>query len=136
MDGPYMVRRRMRATARTGEQVNIAYGTFLNCSHGIIYYKDKPLCNDDCQLQKDYLVEATHPGVRDRAKMINDILKLLTYASPDDTKTQRRWDKLWKDEYANQFRRQDFEDYWLWSNKFYDAGFADLSYIYNIITKV
>nr|DAU93346.1 MAG TPA: hypothetical protein [Caudoviricetes sp.] len=136
MDGQYMVRKRLRALSRTGEKVNIPYGTMLKCVNGIIYWKDDILCNDDCQMQKDYLVQANSPDVSQRAYLINDILKSLSLPTPDDSKVKERWQVLWKDIWANQFRRKDFEDFWLWSNKFYDAEEADLRRLCKLISKV
>ena len=91
MDGQYMVRKRLRALSRTGEKVNIPYGTMLKCVNGIIYWKDDILCNDDCQMQKDYLVQANSPDVSQRAYLINDILKLLSLPTPDNPKVKERW---------------------------------------------
>ena len=136
MDGQYMVRKRLRALSRTGEKVNIPYGTMLKCVNGIIYWKDDILCNDDCQMQKDYLVQANSPDVSQRAYLINDILKLLSLPKPDNPKVKERWEILWKDPWANEFRRKDFEDFWLWSNKFYDAEEADLRKLCKLISKV
>lgn len=136
MDGQYMVRKRLRALSRTGEKVNIPYGTMLKCVNGIIYWKDDILCNDDCQMQKDYLVQANSPDVSERAYLINDILKLLSLPTPDNPKVKERWEILWKDPWANEFRRKDFEDFWLWSNKFYDAEEEDLRKLCKLISKV
>ena len=136
MDGQYMVRKRLRALSRTGEKVNIPYGTMLKCVNGIIYWKDDILCNDDCQMQKDYLVQANSPDVSQRAYLIDEILKLLNLPTPDNPKVKERWQILWKDPWANEFRRKDFEDFWLWSNKFYDAEEADLRKLCKLISKV
>ena len=136
MDGQYMVRKRLRALSRTGEKVNIPYGTMLRCVNGIIYWKDDILCNDDCQMQKDYLVQANSPDVSQRAYLINEILKLLSRSAPYSPKVEKRWELLWKDPWANEFRRKDFEDFWLWSNKFYDAEEPDLRRLRNLISKV
>lgn len=136
MDGQYMVRKRLRALSRTGEKVNIPYGTMLKCVNGIIYWKDDILCNDDCQMQKDYLVQANSPDVSQRAYLINDILKMLSLPTPDNPKVKERWQILWKDPWANELRRKDFEDFWLWSNKFYDAEEADLRKLCKLISKV
>lgn len=136
MDGQYMVRKRLRALSRTGEKVNIPYGTMLKCVNGIIYWKDDILCNDDCQMQKDYLVQANSPDVSQRAYLINDILKLLSLPTPDNPKVKERWQILWKDPWANELRRKDSEDFWLWSNKFYDAEEADLRKLCKLISKV
>ena len=136
MDGQYMVRKRLRALSRTGEKVNIPYGTMLKCVNGIIYWKDNILCNDDCQMQKDYLVQANSPDVSQRAYLIDEILKLLNLPTPDNPKVKERWQILWKDPWANEFRRKDFEDFWLWSNKFYDAEEADLRKLCKLISKV
>lgn len=136
MDGQYMVRKRLRALSQTGEKVNIPYGTMLKCVNGIIYWKDNILCNDDCQMQKNYLVQANSPDVSQRAYLIDEILKLLSLPTPDNLKVKERWQILWKDPWANEFRRKDFEDFWLWSNKFYDAEEADLRKLYKLISKV
>lgn len=136
MDGQYMVRKRLRTLSRTGEKVNIPYGTMLKCVNGIIYWKEDILCNDDCQMQKDYLVQANSPDVSKRAYLINGILKLLSLPTPDNPKVKERWQILWKDPWANEFRRKDFEDFWLWSNKFYDAEEADLRKLCKLISKV
>ena len=136
MDGQYMVRKRLRALSRTGKNVNIPYGTMLKCVDGIIYWKDDILCNDDCQMQKEYLVQANSPDVSQRAYLINKIVKLLGPPTPDDVKSKKRWEMLWKDTWANKFRRKDFEDFWLWSNKFYDAEEADLRKLCELISKV
>ena len=136
MDGQYMVRKRLKALSRTGEKVNIPYGTMLNCVNGLVYWKGSIRCNDDCQMQKDYLVQANSPDVSARAYLINDILKLLSLPTPDDPKVKDRWQILWEDPWANEFRRKDFEDFWLWSNKFYDAEEADLRKLYKLISKV
>ena len=136
MDGQYMVRKRIRTLSRTGEKVNIPYGTMLKCVNGIIYWKDYILCNDDCQMQKDYLVQANSPDVSQRAYLIDEILKLLSLPTPDNPKVKERWQILWKDPWANEFRRKDFEDFWLWSNKFYDAEEADLRKLCKLISKV
>lgn len=136
MDGQYMVRKRLKALSRTGEKVNIPYGTMLRCVNGIIYWKGNILCNDDCQMQKDYLVQANSPDVSQRAYLIDDILKLLSLSMPDNPKVKERWEILWKDPWANEFRRKDFEDFWLWSNKFYDAEESDLRKLCKLISKV
>ena len=136
MDGQYMVRKRLKDLSRTGKKVNIPYGTILTCINGIIYWEGDILCNDDCQMQKNYLVQANSPNVSERAYLINDILKLLSLPTPDDSKVKERWEVLWKDPWANEFRRKDFEDFWLWSNKFYDAEEDDLRRICKIISKV
>ena len=136
MDGQYMVRKRLRALSRTGEKVNIPYGTMLKCVNGIIYWKDDILCNDDCQMQKDYLVQANSPDVSQRAYLINDILKLLSLPTPDNLKVKERWQILWEDPWANEFRRKDFEDFRLRSNKLYDAEEADLINLRKLISKV
>lgn len=138
MDGQYMTRKRLRGLGQEMQQVNIPYGTLLECRGGIIYWKEKALCSDDCQMQKDYLVQANDINPKARGDLIEKILSLLGPPCMNAKKSEieqrdARWKKLWDDEYSQRFRRQDFDDYWLWSNVFYDANYMDLSYIYNLI---
>lgn len=139
MDGQYMVRRRLKGQNRKGQPINIPYGTLLECREGLIYWKDEVICNDDCQMQKDYLIQANDTNPKGRADLIEKIFKLLAskeYSNEaEDKKRQARWDALWKDKTANEFRRQDYEDYWLWNNRFYDAAYQDLNYIYELIRR-
>lgn len=139
MDGQYMVRRRLRDIGREGQKVNIPYGTILECKDGLIYWKGQVLCNDDCKLQKDYLIQANDSNPKGRAELIDSIFSLLTvkeYSTEQEEKKRlKRWEVLWQDEKANTFRRQDYTDYWLWTNKFFDAPYIELNYIYNLIRR-
>ena len=81
-------------------------------------------------------MQANSPNLSERAYLINNITKLLSLPTPDDSKVKERWEVLWNDTWANGFRRKDFEDFWLWSNKFYDAEEEDLRKLYKLISKI
>lgn len=138
MDKDYMVRKRLRELGREGQRVNIPYGTVLRCADHLIYWNGQVLCSDDCQMQKDYLIIADLTDPKGRAKLVDTIIQLLGIpiecGKVEDLR-QERWNRLWSSEWANTFRRQDFSDYWLWTNKFYNAEYEDLKKLYDIIMK-
>lgn len=140
MEGKYMVRKRLRGIDTERKEVNIPYGTILECQAGWIRYRGRVLCFEDCQMQKNYLVQANSPNPKERATVIEDILYLLrrpgNHATPKEIQAyDSRWKAIWDDSELQKYRRNDFEDYWLWNNKFYDAEYVELLYILNKIRR-
>lgn len=140
MEGKYMVRKRLRGIDTEKKEVNIPYGTIIECKAGWIRYRGRVLCFEDCQMQKDYLVQANSPNPKERATAIEDILYLLrrpgNHATPKEVQAyDSRWKEIWDDPNLQKYRREDFEDYWLWNNKFYDAEYVELLYILNKIRR-
>lgn len=122
----YIVTKRFKGVAITGD-VNLPYGTELECSGGVISTLDgKSLCFDHSQNAYDYMARNDDGRGLERGKLTQDIVKRLAVV---DDKHQARWNELWDDERAEKFRRKDHGDFWLWSYDFYNAEIADLEYI-------
>ena len=65
-----------------------------------------------------------------RGELTQKIIKVL---AKRDNNYQKRWDKIWSDMSLLKFKRDEFDDYWLWNHEFYNAKIEDLKYIYNKI---
>lgn len=126
----YITRKRLK-TKTLGGDINLPYGTKLNCVDSLIYYKDRPICFSTSQIAYDYLSRDDDGLGLERGKLINEIKSRL---AKNDTNHQARWDKIWDNEaILGKFRRQDISDHWLWGFEFYNAEIKDLQFILNLI---
>lgn len=133
----YIITKRFKGEAICGN-VNLAYGTKLYHHAGAIWLDaDHPLCYDHAQNAYDYMARDDDGMGLKRGELIRDIMaRLAKRDSRDDPKYQARWDVIWDDPTLRRFKRDDFDDYWLWNYDFYNADIADLEYILNKIKEV
>lgn len=59
--------------------------------------------------------------------------KILAAVSKRDKDHQARWDRLWGDKLADQYRDHGYADFWVWDRTFYDAPVADLRHIATLV---
>ena len=61
----------------------------------------------------------------ERGKLSHAIIKTLGgfNANPE------RWEKIFTDDLAQKYRRPEHQDYWLWSDAFFNASIEDLKYL-------
>lgn len=126
----YITNKRFKGKCLCGE-INLPYGTPCDLKENIIYYQGKPICFVSSQNAYDYFSNNFDFRGLERGKLVEKIQKIL---QKRDDKYQYRWNKLWDDKKANEFRRQEIEDYWLWNFNFYNAKIEDLEYILNKIS--
>ena len=50
-----------------------------------------------------------------------------------DANYQNRWDKVWSDEVCQKYKREDYEDFWLWNHDFYQADIDVLRHIAKLV---
>ena len=124
----YVCRKRARFNSLSGN-VNIPYGTAIDCSGNMLYLDGKPLCSDHSQNAHDYFSLDDDGRGLERGDLVGRITKLLERKDKDH---QDRWDKIWGDETSQKYKR-DMEDYWLWGHDFYGAPVEDLKHIANSI---
>lgn len=133
----YIIRKRYTGNDLTGTKMNIPFGTKLDSidldGQPIIFHNDTPICYPTSQVVKDYMVSDDDDNGELRAELINNIRNIL---EKNDDKHQDRWDKLWEDETASNFRNKELDDHWLWSTEFYSAPIIALQHIFGLIKNV
>lgn len=65
-----------------------------------------------------------------RGKLTQAIQKALAKRDGD---YQKRWDKVWNDEICQQFKRKEYDDYWLWNHEFFNADIDSLKHIAKLV---
>lgn len=121
----YVAIKRTRFHSLSGD-VNIPYGTKIDCANGILHINGKPLCFERSQNAYNNFAKNDDGMGLERGKLIQTILKTLCKR---DKNHQDRWDRVWKDPICQQYKRPDHTDHWIWNYEFYNADVADLKYI-------
>ena len=129
----YVVTKRLKTKTLCGE-VNLPYGTKLDCQGEFILYNNRPMCGIKSQNAYDYLSQDTDGQGLKRGELVHEIQRCL---AKHDDKHQDRWNVIWDDEAKlGKYRREDHPDFWLWNFDFYNAPIEDLEYILNKIKEV
>lgn len=121
----YITIRRARFLSLSGD-VNIPYGTKIDCIDGILRIDNKPLCGDHSQNAYEFFARNDDENGLSRGKLTQTIRKTL---AKQDKKHQDRWDKVWADSICQKYKRKDHIDYWLWDYNFFNAEITDLYHI-------
>lgn len=127
----YICRKRAKFKAICG-QVNIRYGTILNCQGGFLILNDLPVCSVTSQNAYDFFTQNDDGRGRERGDLVSAILIQLERR---DKNHQSRWNKIWADPLCQKYKRPEHEDHWLWNYAFYNAPVEDLQYIFDLIRK-
>ena len=106
--------------------VNIPYGTKIDCIDGILSIEGKPLCGDHSQNAYDFFARDDDGNGLLRGKLTQAIKTALQKRDKDH---QARWDKVWDDAICQKYKRSEHTDYWLWNHDFFNAEIADLHHI-------
>ena len=128
----YITIKRFHRIGMTGETFNIPYGTEMECKDNVIIYNpdNKPICIKTSWVAHEYFARNDDGNGLERGKLTQAIVKRL---SPDYFKTREErdqyWERIWADELANRYRKQEHETSWLWSIEFYNAPIEDLKYL-------
>ena len=125
----YIAIKRARFLSLSGD-VNIPYGTKIDCVDGILSIEGKPLCADHSQNAYDFFARDDDGNGLLRGKLTQAIQAVLRKR---DKGHQARWDKVWADTVCQKYKRADHTDYWLWNHDFFNAEIADLHHIAAIV---
>ena len=125
----YICRKRAKFKAICG-QVNIRYGTILNCQGGFLILNDLPVCSVTSQNAYDYFSQDDDGQGLERGGLVAAILARLEKRDADH---QRRWDKVWESPLCLRYKRPDCEDFFIWGYDFYNAPIDDLKAIAEIV---
>ena len=125
----YIVHKRFRDKAICGD-VNLPAMTVCECDGAIIRHNG----NDICFVRSEnayqfFAIDEDGMGM-ERGRLTQAIQKTL---AKRDNDYQKRWDKVWDDEICQSYKREDYDDYWLWNHAFFNADIDVLRHITNLV---
>lgn len=120
----YITTKRFRRAGIDG-QFNIPYGTELESRDGVLWHDGKAICISRSAAAHEYFARNDDGNGLERGKLSHAIIKTLGGFGGDSD----RWQIIYDDELAQKYRRADHQDYWLWSDDFFNAPIEDLKYL-------
>lgn len=125
----YIVHKRFKNKAICGN-VNLPAMTECESDGRFITYNGKMLCSiTSNNAHQFFAINDDGDGIK-RGKLTQAIQK--TLAKRDDD-YQTRWDKVWDDRTCQKYKRDTYEDYWLWNHDFFNADVDTLRYIAKLV---
>ena len=125
----YIVYKRFKGKAFCGN-VNIPAVTALESVNGVILYKGNPICFETSENAHQFFARNDDGNGMRRGQLTQAIQKML---AKRDSHYQERWDKVWDDSICRSYKRADFDDYWLWNHKFFNAEIDTLKHIAELV---
>lgn len=125
----YIVHTKFKSKAICGD-VNLPAMTACECNGTVITHEGRPISFVKSENAHQYFAIDEDGMGMVRGRLTQDIQK--TLAKRDD-EHQSRWDKVWEDEICRSFKRDDYDDYWLWNHEFFNADVETLRYIAKLV---
>lgn len=125
----YVVHRRFKVNAICGS-INLPAMTECECEDGLITYNNTAICYATSENAHQFFAANEDGMGMERGRLTQSIQKAL---AKRDGSYQERWDKVWKDSVCEEYRRKDYEDFWLWGHDFFNADIDVLRYIANLV---
>lgn len=125
----YVVHRRFKVNAICGS-INLPAMTECECEDGLITYNNTAICYATSENAHQFFAVNEDGMGMERGRLTQSIQKAL---AKRDGSYQERWDKVWKDSVCEEYRRKDYEDFWLWGHDFFNANIDVLRYIANLV---
>lgn len=128
----YIVTKRYKKRAFCGE-LNLPFGT--KC-----FVKDKAICCDKgviCYVASqdafDFFTQNDDGCAELRRNLINSIFDSLMRSNQSIESYNMKWDKIWNDSTCLRYKREEYDDDWLWNYDFYNADIDALRHIANLV---
>ena len=125
----YIVHRRFKDVAICG-YVNLPAMTECESENGIIMLDGKPLCRERSENAFQYFAENDDGMGMARGYLTQSIQKTLSKRDPD---YQKRWNHIWADAACQNYRRHDYDDFWIWDYNFFHADIDELRRVARMI---
>lgn len=125
----YITHKRFKDNAICG-QVNIPALSVCEKNGNTIYFDGKPVCFVTSENAHQYFARNDDGQGVERGKLTQEIQRRL--AKRDNT-YQSRWDEIWDDALCQKYKREEYDDFWLWNHEFFNANIEDLRYIAELI---
>ena len=125
----YVVHKRFKDNAICGS-INLPAMTECECEDGLITYNNTAICYATSENAHQFFAVNEDGMGMERGRLTQSIQKAL---AKHDGSYQERWDKVWKDSVCEEYRRKDYEDFWLWGHDFFNADIDVLRYIAKLV---
>lgn len=121
----YIVHKRFKGKAICGD-VNFPAMTVCESDGAIISHMGNPICFTGSEnAHQFFAVDDDGMGMQ-RGRLTQVIQKTL---AKRDENYQVRWDRVWNDPVCAPYKREDYDDYWLWNSEFFGADIDTLRHI-------
>ena len=128
----YIVTKRIKKKVICGD-INLPFGT-------VCFGKDKAICCDKgvicgvaSQNAFDYFTQNDDGCAVLRRKLIDSIFDALNRSKQGVESYNEKWDKVWNDSICLKYKREEYDDHWLWNFDFYNAEIDVLQYIAKLV---
>lgn len=125
----YIVHKRFKGKAICGD-VNLPAMTECECDGKIIRHNGNDICFVKSENAYQFFAINDDGMGMERGKLTQDIQRTL---AKRDNDYQKRWDKVWNDMVCQPYKREDYDDYWLWNHAFFNADIDVLRHIANLV---
>ncbi|MBO5969801.1 MAG: isoaspartyl peptidase [Clostridia bacterium] len=125
----YIIHRRFKGTSISGE-INLPALTICELENNILFHDGKPLCYATSENAHQHFALDTDGCGLERGKLTQAIMATL---AKRDENYQARWDKVWEDKLCQKYKKEEYDDYWLWNHAWYNAPILDLRYIAGLV---
>jgi len=127
----YIVHKRLKKDTSLWS-VNIPAMTICECRDGVIYHNGKQLCAERSRIAHQHFAAHDDGNGMLRGQLTQAIQKELE-KNMGEPINQERWDKVWDDTVCQKYKREEYDDHWLWNHAFYTAEIEDLQYIARLV---
>ena len=125
----YITHKRFKDNAICG-RVNIPALNICDEQNGVVYFCDMPICYTTSENAHQFFARNNDGQGIKRGQLTQAIQNKL---AKRDSAYQSRWGKIWDDVLCQKYKREEYDDFWLWNHEFFNASIKDLQYIAKLI---
>lgn len=128
----YVVTKRIKKKVICGD-INLPFGTKCFGKDGAIYCDSGVICSVTSQDAFDFFTQDDDGYATLRRKLIESIFDSLNRSKQSVESYNEKWDKVWNDSICLKYKREDYDDHWLWNYDFYNADIDVLQHIAKLV---